>query len=336
LTPACRQAAAGFLVRIVRCDEDQDVREVAARLYLRLAPQETPWDARLVQALGQVVTQEDPSRRWLLASPGPGDSHNWAVWHGKASPEAYSADPAPLLSEFGLSAPPDAETLAMILPPDQLWPPGPVWSQRKAELEKLWHYAQPFLPDARTDTSLDQFVAASQEAQARGLQVGMEAYRLRPDAVGTFIWQWNEPWPAICWSVIPYSGAPKRAYTQITRSYAPIAPLARIMRDHIELWVINDRLGSPGACQLTAMLDGQTVWEGEVTPVGNGRIRAGEINRYDALAKCVAPRDLALHLVGPGLDIRNDYDLTWRPTSPRTFPPLSWLRRWVKNRVLRW
>ncbi len=184
---------------------------------------------RLVQALGQIVSGEDPSRRWLPASPGPGDSHNWKVWHDQASPEAYGDDPAPLLSEFGLAAPPDTETLAGMLPPDQHWPPGPAWSMRKAELHKLWYYARPFLPEPQANTSLDQFIAASQEAQARGLQAGIEAYRLHPDAVGTFIWQWNEPWPAICWSIIPYNGSPKRSYTQVARSYAPVAPLARII-----------------------------------------------------------------------------------------------------------
>ena len=182
---------------------------------------------QLVQTFGQVISHEDPSRRWLPASPGPGNSHNWQVWHDMASPQAYAADPASLLSEFGLAAPPDVETLAAMLLPDELWPPNPAWASRKAELGKLWHYARPFLPESENDISLDQFVAASQEAQARGLQVGIEAYRLRPDAVGTFIWQWNEPWPAICWSIIPYSGTPKRAYEQIAHSYAPIAPLAR-------------------------------------------------------------------------------------------------------------
>ena len=184
---------------------------------------------RLGQTLGQVMSEEDPSRRWLPASPSPGDSHNWDVWHVKASPQAYAADLAPLLSEFGLAAPPDTKTLTSMLAPDQLWPPGPAWASRKAELDKLRHYARPFLPESEQDISLDQFVAASQEAQARGLQVGIEAYRLRSDAVGTFIWQWNEPWPAICWSIIPYDGSPKRAYAQVACSYAPVAPLARII-----------------------------------------------------------------------------------------------------------
>jgi len=297
---------------------------------------------RLGRTLGQIMSEEDPSRRWLPASPGPGDSHNWDVWHGKASPQVYAADPAPLLSEFGLAAPADAETLASMLPDDrcrsddQLWPPGSAWTSRKAELDKLWHYARPFLPESQTDISLDQFVAASQEAQARGLQAGIEAYRLRPDAAGTFIWQWNEPWHAICWSIIAFNGSPKRAYAQVARSYASVAPLARMMRDRIEFWVVNDRLDSPGLCRLTATVDGQTIWEGEVTPEGNGRTLVGEMTRCDAFAKCVAPRSLALHLTGSGLNARNDYDLTWQPASARGFPPLSWLRRRVKNWVLRW
>jgi len=327
-------------LELARCETEGIVRQLRGHPSLALWGGGNEWGPgrhkRLVQALGQVVSQQDPNRRWLLASPGPADSHNWEVWHDRASPEMYADDPAPLLSEFGLAAPPDAETLAAMLPPDQLWPPGPAWTMRKAELDKLLHYARPLLPEPQADISLDQFVAASQEAQARGLQVGIEAYRLRPDAVGTFTWQWNEPWPAICWSIIPYIGSPKRAYAQIARSYAPIAPLARIMRDRIELWVVNDLLNSPGICQLTATLDGQNIWEGGVTPVGNGRIMVGEINRCDALAKCVAPRVLALHLVGPNLDAHNDYDLTWQPTSARRFPPYAWLRRWVKRWVLRW
>jgi hypothetical protein len=289
-----------------------------------------------VQVLGQVVTQEDPSRRWLPASPGPGDSHHWEVWHDMASPQAYTTDPAPLLSEFGLAAPPAAETLTKMLPTDQLWPTGPAWITRKAELDKLWHYARPFLPGPEPEVSLEQFVTASQEAQARGLQVGIEAYRLRPDAVGTFIWQWNEPWPAICWSIMSYDGSPKRAYAQIARSYAPVAPLARSMHDRIELWVVNDRLDSLDACQLSITLDGEIIWEDKVTAVGNGRTLMGEISKPESGQR------LALHLVGPDLDARNDYDLTWRPASARGFPPF-WggrkaapLRRWVKRWVLRW
>lgn len=144
----------------------------------------------LAQALSEVTALDDPGRRWLPASPGPGDSHNWRVWHGKAPPQDYASDSAPLLSEFGLAAPPDVATLASILPVENLWPPGAAWERRQAQLDKLWHYAQggDFGKDQRFAT-IEAFVQASQAAQARGLQSGIEAYRLRTDAAGAFIWQ---------------------------------------------------------------------------------------------------------------------------------------------------
>jgi beta-mannosidase len=144
----------------------------------------------LAQALSEVAAVENPGRRWLPASPGPGDSHNWRVWHGKAPPQDYASDSAPLLSEFGLAAPPDVATLASILPVENLWPPGAAWERRQAQLDKLWHYAQggDFGKDQRFAT-IEAFVQASQAAQARGLQSGIEAYRLRTDAAGAFIWQ---------------------------------------------------------------------------------------------------------------------------------------------------
>ncbi len=278
---------------------------------------------KIARAMSQAAQQADPSRRWLPASPGPHDSHNWQVWHGFASPDLYAHDPAPLLSEFGLAAPPAVEALAALLPPGERWPPSPAWLARKAELPKLRHYASFFGQPA----TLEAFVAASQQAQARGLQAGIEAYRLREDAVGTFIWQWNEPWPAISWSVIPYAGPPKAAYRQLVRSYAPLAPVARLLPDRIELWVVNDHPVSPGVCQLTAMLAGQELWSGPVTPPALERILVATLPLPQASGL------LTLHLNGPGVDAVNDYPLPW------PFPPEQRSRRLItrlQSRVLHW
>jgi beta-mannosidase len=283
---------------------------------------------RLAATLSRVAAAEDPGRRWLPASPGPGDSHNWQVWHGKASPVAYVRDPAPLLSEFGLAAPPDRDHLARLLPPEALWPPGPAWQQRQAEPDKLWHYARLVNPALSVLSPPDAFVAASQQAQARGLQVGIEAYRLREGAVGCFLWQWNEPWPAISWSIFPYRGPAKAAYGQIVRSYAPLAPLARVVKGTIELWLVNDGFQSPGSCRFHACLDGKPIWEGEVIPPVNGRMRVAVLPRADG-------RLLTLHLRGPGLDLHNDYLLDlWPARSPVS--PFARLRQRVKAYLLRW
>ena len=280
---------------------------------------------RVARAMGEVAAREDPSRRWLPASPGPHDSHNWLVWHEKASPAAYARDPAPLLSEFGLAAPPDAQSLQAMLPADALWPPGDGWRARKAEVEKLAHYVRYFLsPD--TEPGLNTWIAASQAAQARGLQQGIEAYRLREDAVGTFLWQWNEPWPAISWSVWPYLGSAKRAFSQIARSYAPIAPIARLHPRRIELWVVNDSPHPCGGCILEARLGDRLLWSGEVNVPSGARLL------IQTLPMPTGPGHLVLRLKGQGLDAINDYPLPW------PFPPAKRLRprTWLAGLVLRW
>lgn len=286
---------------------------------------------RLAGKMSEIAAQEDPSRRWLPASPGPGDSHNWQAWHGKATPLRYAQDPAPLLSEFGHSAPPPLPTLRALLPPEELWPPTTAWIQRKAEPEKLWHYAAPFLVAASpAQTTLADFVAASQQAQARGLQIGMEAYRLRPDAIGTFIWQWNEPWPAICWSVWPYQGPPKLAYRQVARSYAPIAALAQLQDAHAAIWLVNDTLSSPGICTLTIRLDDQLIWQEDVEPASGRQL----------VTSLALPRDanlLALELLGSKLTFHNDYDLAWWRQQDQSAPGRGErLRLCLKEWVLRW
>ena len=281
---------------------------------------------RVAQAMGEVAAREDPSRRWLPASPGPGDSHNWLVWHEKASPATYARDPAPLLSEFGLAAPPNIETLRTILPENALWPPGDGWRARKAELEKLAHYARFFLPDD-LDPDLKTWVTASQEAQARGLQQGIEAYRLRDEAVGSFLWQWNEPWPAISWSTFPHRGPPKPALIQISHAYAPLAPIARLHPQRIQLWVVNDSPETCKGCTLEVWLDDRCLWSGEVMTVAPGaRV---------LIQTLPMPRQtgrLTLHLRGDGVHATNDYLLPW------PFPPAKRLRprAWLANLVMRW
>ena len=278
---------------------------------------------RVARAMSQVAYQEDPSRRWLPASPGPHDSHNWQVWHGFASPHAYTRDPAPLLSEFGLAAPPAIQVLRRMLPAEGLWPPGPAWERRKAELAKLIHYAHYIR--ARWDGP-EALVEAAQEAQARGLQQGVEHYRLREDAVGTFLWQWNEPWPGISWSVQPYWGEAKRAWAQVARSYGVLAPLARFTQSAVEVWVVNDGLGQVSDCTLEVLLDGERWWMGRVHVQPHGRALVHRLPHPPR------PGLLTLRLHCPDGERVNDYPWPWPfPRGAR----LS-LRAWLEKRVMAW
>ena len=97
-----------------------------------------------LDALARVLAEEDPARPWIPASPCDGDLHHWQVWHGFAPWTDLAGLDAPFMSEFGLQALPDAATVAEMFPtgaPAAL--ADPRWVERKAQIDKLRHYAGP-------------------------------------------------------------------------------------------------------------------------------------------------------------------------------------------------
>jgi beta-mannosidase len=246
---------------------------------------------KLMETLRSVVVANDGTRPFKDVSPGRGDSHNWRVWHGKANLRHYRQDEAQFASEFGLSSVPDLASLQKFIPPEHLWPPGDFWQYHHAELGKLRRYAGPWLrvrkgitfaPAGfaiwRSDgwitnpagaTSLVQFIEATQKAQAFGLQVAIEHFRRRKyRASGTLFWQFNEPWPAICWSLVDYDRRPKLAYRKLQQLYNPVLisldyPLIKYEPGTVlraEVWAINDLLQSFEDCPLRIFLDGQEIF----------------------------------------------------------------------------
>ncbi len=223
-------------------------------------------DAPLVRTLAAVVAAEDPTRPFVPASPAPGDRHNWRVWHGFAPPGAYRQETPQFASEFGLQAPPVAESLRQFIPEKELWPPGPSWAHHHAQWNKLWRYAAPFLGGRRSPrkVTLAEFLAASQRAQAHGLQVAIEHHRRRKYACGgCLLWQFNSPWPAIEWAIVDHYRRPKLAYHVVQRVYAPVllsleyadAPYGAGSQFCPSVWAINDRAEALTGCRLVVTLE---------------------------------------------------------------------------------
>jgi beta-mannosidase len=220
----------------------------------------------LVKTLAAAVAAEDPTRPFIPASPAGGDRHNWHVWHGFAPTSAYREERSQFASEFGLQAPPVVETVRQFVPEDELWPPGPSWAHHNADWPKLWRYATPFLGGRNLpqQVTLDEFVTASQRAQAHGLQVAIEHHRRRKYACGgCLLWQFNTPWPAIEWAILDHYRHPKLAYEVVQRLYAPVLvcleyPLLAYevgSRFQPSVWIVNDRPEPLPGCDLEITLE---------------------------------------------------------------------------------
>jgi beta-mannosidase len=219
----------------------------------------------VVRLLADVVASDDGARPFTPASPGPGDAHHWRVWHGRAPLSAYRAERASMVSEFGLQAAPEVASLRQFLSDTETWPPGTGWQRHNADLVKLERYARWF-ENGGEKNALERFVQASQRAQAAGLQILIEHMRRRRGATGGLaVWQWNEPWPSICWSVVDYFGRPKLALAVLQRSMQPLLvsldfPLAAYRPGDLlagMLWVVNDGVAALDSCWLQVSLAGE-------------------------------------------------------------------------------
>ncbi|MBU0495759.1 MAG: hypothetical protein KKA73_24605 [Chloroflexi bacterium] len=288
----------------------------------------------LVETVRQAVTEHDGSRPFHPVSPARGDSHNWRVWHGLAPVSEYQRDQAQFASEFGLQAAPDVLTLRGCLPPDELWPPGPAWTDHKAELVKLDRYAAAFAPDG-----LGEYVTATQKAQAYGLQVAIEHHRRRKyRCSGVLFWQFNEPWPAISWSVIDHDRRPKLAYHKLTQLYNPVlVSLEYPLRAYApgetwraSVWLINDLPETIADCALQVTLDDVLVHQ-----AAGLVLHSDSCDREAAMVACTLPAD------GPWLlraELRrgeevvavSEYDLRYHDEQP--------VSRWVywRSRIGEW
>ncbi len=188
-----------------------------------------------------------------------GNRHNWDAWHGQSprrfgerptqvlTPEMvsyrrYAEDMTRFCSEFGLHASPVPETLRRAVPEDELYHHSPAmdWHNKDNPKNK-----GDMLMESVTGVpqTLEDYIDFSQIAQAEGLKFAIEHFRRRkPHCSGSLVWQMNDCWPVLSWSVMDYYGFGKAGYYSLKRVYAPVLASFRETDDAVELWITNDRL----------------------------------------------------------------------------------------------
>ena len=305
----------------------------------------------LVSTLATVCKTYDGTRPFIPVSPSYNegkDTHNWHVWHGNAPFQAYQAETARFLSEFGLQALPHFDTLQAMLPD-----PNTGWETHNADPIRLQRYSSLFKQKSQANLpsqvdihsqpkiqNLQSKITASQQAQALALQTAIEHMRRRKGHTsGVCVWQFNEPWPAISWALVDYFGRPKLAYTQLSTWYNPLLislnfPVGQRWQPGdiftAEIWLTNDNIEEIGPCQVQIALDQQSVYQQQATVEANQSRRIGRLS----LPLSVAPEQLDLKIIKQGRPLaRNSYNLAWSDQSTGGFTHR--FRRWVAEWVLR-
>lgn len=197
---------------------------------------ETIW----TNIIRQVVEDHSPDIYYHQSSPYgrsktdandicSGDRHCWDVWGGWQSADELLKEKPRFVSEFGVQGLPAMETLSAIAPyADSLYHPELLHHQRMFEgHERLVKYvsAEHVIP-----STLEQWVKATQEAQAFVLGAAVDVWRLNRGTVGgALIWQLNDAWSALSWSLIDCRQKPKAAYDAARSFFAPVSTVAELL-----------------------------------------------------------------------------------------------------------
>ncbi|MCE9650681.1 MAG: hypothetical protein K8R18_13760 [Parvibaculum sp.] len=218
----------------------------------------------------EIVGELDPTTPYWPGSPfgggiandmNQGDVHDWTVWHGMPgvvdgkfrggldrTPEGvaytrYAEDSGRFISEFGIQASSALETLRCCMAADELFLGSAALDHRIKDHPKnkvdMMMTTVTGLPQ-----SLPDYIDYTMMTQAEGLKFGIEHFRRRkPHCSGTLIWQLNDCWPGISWSIVDYNGFGKAGYYYTKRAYAPVLASFKTLEDgSVELWITNDTL----------------------------------------------------------------------------------------------
>jgi beta-mannosidase len=309
------------------------------------------------EIMPRLVQEHDGHTPYWPSSPfgdgmREGDYHDWHVWHGipllpdesstetpaggfdlflsmeKPTPEAvsfvrYAEDRARFISEFGMHASPTAETLRRVIPEDQLYHHSPAIDHHNKDNPKnkgdLLMSSVTGLPQ-----NLEEYIDFSMIAQAEGLKFGIEHFRRRkPHCSGSLIWQLNDCWPGLSWSILDYYGFGKASYYYVRRAYAPVLASFKELTDgSIELWLTNDTQRELNDTVVIQYGSYPGQWKPASLAVGH-RARRG---CCQALSSCAFPARAVSHQPpllhshqGPGAFSRSpgvSHDLTGGPRNP--------------------
>lgn len=155
-------------------------------------------------------------------NPNAGDTHLWAVWHGKQPFEWYHTRPDRFVSEFGFQSFPEPATIAeFTLPEDRNLTSYVMEHHQRSGIGNgtIVHY---LLDWFRLPSSFDSLVWLSQIVQGMAMSYAVEGWRRNlPRSMGALYWQLNDMWPAPSWSSLDWKGNWKALHYMARRFFAP-------------------------------------------------------------------------------------------------------------------
>jgi len=193
-----------------------------------------PWgETFYLETLNKVVKELDGTRPYIPGSPfsthsddvhsfNSGTNHIWDVWN-ELGYERFEQYTPSFAAEFGFNGPGSWSMLTRSIGKESLDSKDEDVETHLKALKGISKIAESLAREFTSPpTQGVPWYFASALVQARAVEVGLKHFRSLNDVCsGTILWQFNDMWPAISWSVVDYTGFRKLAWHAMKSAYQP-------------------------------------------------------------------------------------------------------------------
>jgi len=215
-----------------------------------------PWGETFYRkTLDQVVNEFDGTRPYIPGSPfsthsedvnsfESGTNHIWDAWN-ELGYERYEQYTPSFAAEFGFNGPGSWSMLTQAIGKKTLDSTDLDVAIHQKALNGMAKVAAGLGREFATPPTqgVPWYFAAALD-QARAVEVGLKHFRSQSEVCsGAILWQFNDMWPAISWSVVDYTGFRKLAWHAMKSAYQPRTIAIGRVDQGAQLSILNDTNG---------------------------------------------------------------------------------------------
>jgi beta-mannosidase len=210
----------------------------------------------LNETLTKIAKREDSTR--YIHPFSATREHHWQGWYGGTMDDHTKPTKTRIISEFGAQALPQKETLEKIFTKENLFPATEqqweLWEFHNFQRMETFQNAK-----VKQGSSLDEFIANTQDYQTRLTKLAAESYRKQKYNPVSSIFQFMfvENWASLNWGILDYRRVPKPAYFALKEAYKPTTVFAAFdsTSHSVILWVVNDQWKPFQNAEITCTID---------------------------------------------------------------------------------
>jgi exo-1,4-beta-D-glucosaminidase len=161
-------------------------------------------------------------------------------------------------AEEGTESPPPVESLRKFIPPEDLWPIGPVWNYHSGKAGSAFDdidlYTKALNGRYGATTDVNAYSKKSELQNYENTRAFFEAWNSHEykRSFGTIFWMLNNGWPSLRWNLFDYFLKPGGSYFGAKKANEPV----HIAYDYVtrKVYVVNSTLHARNNLTVTATL----------------------------------------------------------------------------------